>query len=93
MTQQLTLIGFHAAWCGACKLLAPVLTQIAEEDSDLTLRKVDVAAAPEMAERMGVTALPTLIVLNARDEECHRMSGAMTGSAVRAALKTARLAD
>ena len=92
MAERLTLIDFHAPWCGACKLLDPVLKRIDDEDDALILRRVDVAEAPEMAEQMGVIALPTLIVLNARDEECHRMSGAITGSGIRTALQKARIA-
>jgi thioredoxin 1 len=59
------LVDFWASWCGPCKMLSPVLDQIAEEMADsATIMKVNQEQYPELAVRFGVTALPTLIVFN-----------------------------
>lgn len=57
------LVDFWAEWCGPCKMLAPILDQIAEQqDGAATIAKVDIDAHPELAERFGIRAIPTLIV-------------------------------
>ncbi len=57
------LLDFFATWCGPCKMQAPVLEEIAQERSDLTVGKIDVDAEMELAMRYGVSSIPTLIVL------------------------------
>jgi thioredoxin 1 len=56
------IVDFFAEWCGPCKMLAPVLEEIALEQADrLKIVKVDVEKSPQLAARYGVSAMPTLI--------------------------------
>jgi thioredoxin 1 len=55
------LVDFYADWCGPCKMMAPVIEQIAEEYSaQVTVGKLDVEAAESIARRYGVMGIPTL---------------------------------
>ncbi len=55
------LVDFYADWCGPCRAMAPVVEQIAGEyEAKLTVGKLDVDAAPEIAMRYGVMGIPTL---------------------------------
>ena len=57
------LIDFYADWCGPCKMLAPVIEEIAAEAGGYLVGKVNVDEAPELAEEFRVMSIPTLIVL------------------------------
>jgi thioredoxin 1 len=57
------LVDFWATWCGPCKMVAPVLEEIAGERSDqLTVAKLDVDANPETAQSFQVVSIPTMIL-------------------------------
>ncbi len=57
------LVDFWATWCGPCRMMAPILDQIAEEVGDRAIVcKVDVDAEPALAQEYGVMSIPTLIV-------------------------------
>ena len=55
------LVDFFATWCGPCKMLAPVLEEIAAENPDFSIGKVDVDESTNLAGRYGVMSVPTLI--------------------------------
>ena len=55
------LIDFWATWCGPCKMIAPVIAEIAEERPDITVCKVNVDDEQELAMRYGVMSIPTVI--------------------------------
>ena len=57
------LLDFWAVWCGPCKMIAPIVEQIAQERQDILVGKVDVDQEMELAVRFGITSIPTLIVL------------------------------
>jgi thioredoxin 1 len=57
-----TLVDFYADWCGPCKMIAPVLEQVAGEMPDLTIAKLNVDNSPEIASQFGVMSIPTLIL-------------------------------
>ena len=59
------LVDFWAEWCGPCKMIAPILEEIANEQNGvLRVAKVDVDEAPDLARRFDVMSIPTLIVFN-----------------------------
>ena len=69
----LVLLDFWAVWCGPCKMIAPILTEIAEERADVVIGKVDVDSEMELAMQFGVSSIPTLVVIK---------NGAPAGKAV-----------
>jgi thioredoxin 1 len=59
------LVDFYADWCGPCRLQSPILDELATESGgSYHIVKVDVDQEPELAARFGVTALPTLLLIN-----------------------------
>ena len=59
------LVDFWAEWCGPCKMIAPILNEIAaEQEGVLRIAKVNVDQAPDLARRFEVMSIPTLIVFN-----------------------------
>ena len=60
---SLVLLDFWAVWCGPCKMIAPILAEIAEERDDVVIGKVDVDSEMELAMQFGVASIPTLVVI------------------------------
>lgn len=58
------LVDFYADWCGPCKMVAPILEEIAREHSELKIGKVNVDNCPELANRYRVASIPTLILFD-----------------------------
>ena len=55
------LVDFYAIWCGPCKMLAPIVEKVIEENPSITLLRVDVDQNEELARRYGIVSIPTLI--------------------------------
>lgn len=58
----LTLVDFWATWCGPCRMVAPIVEELAAETQDVTFAKVDVDENPDVAMGLGITSIPTLML-------------------------------
>ena len=57
------LLDFWASWCGPCRMLSPIVDEVAEERTDVKVGKVNVDEQPELAGEFGVMSIPTLVVM------------------------------
>ena len=62
-SDKLVLLDFYADWCGPCRMVAPILHEIAEERPDVIVGKINVDDEPGLAEAFGVYSIPTLVVM------------------------------
>lgn len=60
-SDKTVLVDFYADWCGPCKMIAPFINEIAEENEDLLVCKLDVDQAQQVAMKYGVSSIPTII--------------------------------
>lgn len=61
--QGTVLLDFWASWCGPCRMLSPVVDQIAQENPQITVGKVNVDEEPELARQFNIMSIPTLAVI------------------------------
>ena len=57
------LLDFWATWCGPCKMIAPIVEEIAEENEQIVVGKIDVDEETPLAIQFGVTSIPTLVLM------------------------------
>ena len=60
--KETVLVDFWASWCGPCKMIGPIIDQIAEERTDIKVCKINVDEEPELAVQFKVMSIPTLLV-------------------------------
>lgn len=63
------LLDFWASWCGPCRMVSPILDEIAQEREDIKVCKVNVEEEPSLAKKFGIMSIPTLIVMQDGREE------------------------
>ena len=63
-SEKRVLLDFWASWCGPCRMLSPIVDEIAEERADIKVGKVNVDEQQELAATFNVMSIPTLIVLD-----------------------------
>lgn len=74
------LVDFWAEWCGPCKMIAPVLDQLADEFGDrLTIAKMDVDSSPVTPNQYGVRGIPTLMVFKDGNMQGMKVGGVSKG--------------
>ncbi len=61
--EKRVLIDFYAEWCGPCKMIAPISEEIAEENPQYVVGKINVDDNPELAIEFGVSTIPNLVVM------------------------------
>lgn len=72
-SDKTVLLDFWAAWCGPCRMLSPLVDEIAEENPSIKVGKVNVDEQPELAQQFRVMSIPTLVVVK---------DGKVTGQAI-----------
>lgn len=68
------LVDFYATWCGPCKMLSPILREIADEHDEFKICKIDVDAHMDLAAKYNVASIPTLLVFK-NGELVNRQTG------------------
>ena len=63
LSEKPVLIDFYADWCGPCRMVSPIVDEIAEERDDIVVAKVNVDEENELASEFGVFSIPTLVVI------------------------------
>lgn len=73
--EGLSLLDFYADWCGPCRMVLPIVDEIANERDDLLVGKINVNDNPDLAREFGVMSIPTLVVMK-NGKVVNRVSGA-----------------
>lgn len=62
-SEKTVLLDFYADWCGPCRMVSPLVDEIAEENPQYLVGKINVDNEPELAQAFGVFSIPTLVVM------------------------------
>ena len=62
-SEKTVLLDFWAAWCGPCQMVSPLVDEIAEENPQYLIGKINVDEETDLAQRFGISSIPTLVVM------------------------------
>jgi len=74
-SEKPVLLDFYADWCGPCRMVAPIIEEIARENEQYLIAKVNVDEVPALAQQFGIVSIPTLIVMK-NGEVVQQVAGA-----------------
>ena len=74
-SDKTVLLDFYADWCGPCRMVSPLVDEIAAENPQYLVGKINVDSEPELAQAFGVLSIPTLVVMR-NGQIAHRTVGA-----------------
>ena len=75
--KKLVFIDFYTSWCGPCKMMSPIVDEIAEEESEIKVCNINIDQAMEIAQKYRVMSIPTFIAFK-NGEEAGRQIGAVS---------------
>ena len=85
-SEKTVLLDFYADWCGPCRMVSPLVDEIAEENPQYRVGKVNVDSEPELAQAFGVASIPTLVVMK-NGKVVNQSAGAMPKAQILAMLE------
>ncbi len=85
-SKKTVLLDFFAEWCGPCRMVSPIVDEIALEHPEYTVAKINVDEEPELAQAFGVVSIPTLVVMK-QGEVVNKSTGARPKAQILALLE------
>ena len=85
-SSQKVLIDFYATWCGPCKMLSPIVEEVASDNETVKYVKIDVDKAEKISAQYGISAIPTLVVME-NGKEVNRSVGLISKEQVEGLIK------
>ncbi len=86
-SEKIVLLDFYADWCGPCRMVSPIVDEIAKENPQYLVGKINVDNEPELAQQFEVFSIPTLVVLK-NGEIVKQSSGASPKAQILAMLES-----
>lgn len=83
------MVDFYAEWCGPCKMLAPIVDELAKEEGDVKVVKLDVDSNQATAQKYGVMSIPQMLFFKG-GEEVNRLTGAVPKDTILEALESVK---